>query len=130
MSTLIKTGVSQGIISSSDAKTMEPTGQPACLYGNPKMHKGIKENRRIPPCRPIVSNSGSNSEQLSAFVDIRSKHLVKELDSYVEDTPDFLRILQGENQRGPQMTDSFPVTIDVTALYTNIPTGGQDGGWR
>ena len=128
MSALIKTGVSQGIISSSDAKTMEPTGQPACLYGNPKMHKGIKENRRIPPCRPIVSNSGSNSEQLSAFIDIQSKHLVKELDSYVEDTPDFLRILQGENQRGPQMTDSFPVTIDVTALYTNIPTDGQDGG--
>ena len=46
----------------------------------------------------------------------------------MEDTPDYLRILQGENQRGPQMTDSFPVTIDVTALYTNIPTSGQDGG--
>ena len=46
----------------------------------------------------------------------------------MEDTPDFLQILQGENQRGPQMTDSFPVTINVTALYTNIPTGGQDGG--
>ena len=26
------------------------------------------------------------------------------------------------------MTNSFPVTIDVTALYTNIPIAGQDGG--
>ena len=26
------------------------------------------------------------------------------------------------------MTNAFPVTIDVTALYTNIPTFGQDGG--
>jgi hypothetical protein len=92
-----------------DAKKMEPNGQPARLYGNPKMHKGIKENRRIPSCRPIVSNSGSNSEHLFAFVDTQSKHLVKELDSYVEDTPDFLQFLQGENQRGPQMIDAFPV---------------------
>jgi hypothetical protein len=128
MSSIIQTGLSQNIISSSDAKIMDPSGQPGKLYGTPKMHKGIKENRKIPPCRPIVSNSGSNSEYMSAFVDIQSKHLVKNLESYVEDTPDFLRILHGENQRGPQMTNAFPVTIDVTALYTNIPTVGQDGG--
>ena len=92
---LIQTGVSQNIVSGSDAKKMEPNGKPAKLYGNPKMHKPIKENRRIPPCRPIISNSGSNLENASEFIDIHSKHLVKELKSFVEDTPDFLRILQG-----------------------------------
>ena len=128
MSTLIQTGVSQNMVSGSDAKKMEPNGKPAKLYGNPKMHKPIKENRRIPPCRPIISNSGSNLEFASAFIDLHSKHLVKELESFVEDTPDFLRILQGENQRGSQTTNSFPVTIDVTSLYTNIPKHGEDGG--
>ena len=39
-----------------------------------------------------------------------------------------LRIFEGENEKGPQPPDSFPVTIDVTALYTNIPAEGQDGG--
>ena len=32
------------------------------------------------------------------------------------------------SQRGPRLTNAFPVTIDVMALYTNIPTVGQTGG--
>ena len=48
---------------------MQPTGKPNRLYGLPKVHKGIKEGQNIPPCRPIVSNSGSNTELLSALVD-------------------------------------------------------------
>ena len=59
-----------------------------------EMKKKIEEGKSIPSCRPIISNSGSNSEFLSAFVDTHSKHLVKKLNSYVEDTPDLLRILQ------------------------------------
>ena len=76
----------------------------------------------------IISNSGSNTEFISAFVDIHSKNLVKKLESFVEDTPDLLRILQNENTCGPQPENSFPVTVDVSALYTNIPTHGQIGG--
>ena len=107
MSSIIRTGVSQNIISSSDAKIMEPNGQPGKLYGVPKMHKGIKENRRIPPCCPIVANKGSNSEKMSGFVDTQSKHLVKNLDSYVEDMPDFLRMLHGE-PKGPSIDERVP----------------------
>ena len=59
---------------------------------------------------------------------VHSKHLVKDLKSYVEDTPDLLRIFQRENEQGPQPINSFPVTVDVTALYTNIPTHGEFGG--
>ena len=69
-----------------------------------------------------ISNSGSNTEFISAFVDIHSKNLVKKLESFVEDTPDLLRILQNENTCGPQPENSFPVTVDVSALYTNIHT--------
>ena len=83
----------------------------------PKVHKGMKEGKNIPPCRPIVSNSGSNTEMISAFVYHYSKHLVKDLASYVQDSPDFLRIIESENEKGPQLTNTFPVTIDVTSLY-------------
>ena len=54
--------------------------------------------------------------------------MVRQLQSYVEDTPDLLRIFQLENEHGPQPSNSFPVTVDVTALYTNIPTYGPIGG--
>ena len=61
---LINHGTQQNIISESDAKTMEPNGKPGKLYGIPKLHKGIQEGKRLPPCRPIVSNSGSNTEYI------------------------------------------------------------------
>ena len=98
---------------------MEPNGKAGKLYGIPKLHKGIQEGKRLPPCRPIVSNSGSNTEHCSALIDIHSKSLVKGLKSFVEDTPDLLRMFQAENDLKPQPANSFPVTVDVTALNTN-----------
>ena len=50
------------------------------------------------------------------------------LDSYIEDTPDLLRMFQDENDQGFQPPGSFPVTVDITALYTNVPTHGAIGG--
>ena len=65
---------------------------------------------------------------VSALVDHYSKHLVKNLESYVQDSPDYLRIIESENERGPQLKNTFPVTVDVTSLYTSIPAGGKSGG--
>ena len=39
-----------------------------------------------------------------------------------------LRIFEEENKIGPQPANSFPVTVDVTALYTSIPAEGDEGG--
>ena len=127
---LVEKGYQQNLISKSDKNIMQPSGKPNRLYGLPKVHKGIKEGSNIPPCRcrPIVSNSGSNTETISALVDHYSKHLVKDLSSYVQDTPDFLRIIESENEKGPQHKNTFPVTIDVTSLYTSIPANGESGG--
>ena len=128
ISKFINDGCTASIISKTDLEIMEPNGTPGRLYGIPKIHKKTQDGKRLPPCRPIVSNSGSNTEHCSAWIDIHSKHLVKNLVSYVEDTPDILRMFQHENDSGPQPLDSFPVTIDVQALYTNIPTHGPSGG--
>lgn len=99
---LTKSGVEQNFISKSDSKTMVPNGKAGKLYGISKLHKNIPDGKHIPLCRPIVLNSGSNNEYTSAFVDLHSKHLVKQLPSYVEETPDLLRIFQRENENGPQ----------------------------
>ena len=125
---VIEKGVQLNLISKADKSVMLPSGNPNRLYGLPKVHKGIKEGKNIPPCRPIVSNSGSNTEMISAFVDHYSKHLVKDLKSYVQDSPDFLRIIEKENDRGPQLKNAFPFTVDVTSLYTSIPARGENGG--
>ena len=111
---VVEKGVQLNLISKADKSVMLPSGNPNRLYGLPKNHKGIKEGKNIPPCRPIVSNSGSNTEMISAFVDHYSKHLVKDLKSYVQDSPDFLRIIEKENDKGPQLKNAFPVTVDVT----------------
>ena len=84
----------------------------------------VHEGCKIPSCRPIVSNSGSNTENISALIDHYSKHLVKELDSYVEDTPHLLQIIDSENQKGPQNKNTFSVTMEVcynrSYLYIQI----------
>ena len=61
-------------------------------------------------------------------MDKHSNYLVKNLKSYVQDSPDLLRIIQEENDSGPQNKSTIPVTIDVSALYTSIPAKGDNGG--
>ena len=39
-----------------------------------------------------------------------------------------LRIFEESNKKGLLPEGSFPVTVDVTALYTNIPAEGDNGG--
>lgn len=91
--------------------------KPGRLYGLPKDHKNYEV---IPPLRPIVSSCGTVTEKIAKYVDHHSNYLVKKLDSYVEDSPHFLR--QIEDLKRETIPDNvIPVTIDVTSLYTNIP---------
>ena len=127
---MIQKGWELELISPNDKEFMKPSGKANRFYLLPKVHKGIKQNRNIPAGRPIVSNSGSNTENISALVDYYSKHLVKRLDSFIEDSPDLLRQFESENKNGPQSPNTFPVTIDVTSLYTSIPADGSNGGMQ
>ena len=84
------------------------------FYTLPKIHKPGSP----PPGRPIVSGNGSVTEIISSFVDYFLKDLVPSLDSYIQDTTDFLRKLDA---LGPLPDNSVIFTLDVTSLYTNIP---------
>ena len=84
------------------------------FYTLPKIHKPGSP----PPGRPIVSGNGSVTEIIFSFVDYFLKDLVPSLDSYIQDTTDFLRKLDA---LGPLPDNSVIFTLDVTSLYTNIP---------
>ena len=93
-------------------------------FGLVKNHKDKHTwpaGQSIPPLRPVVSGSGSVSEDISHWVDEQAKGEVKKLDSWLEDTRHVRDIIQEENNRGPQPPGTIPVTLDISGMYTNVP---------
>ena len=93
---------------------------PGKFYELFKVHKQ-HEAGKVPPERPIISGSGSVTENISLFVEHHLKHLADQHQSYLQDTPDFLRHIENINNEGPLPSNAILVSIDVSALYTNIP---------
>jgi len=84
--------------------------RPSRLYGLPKIHKGV-------PLRPIVSNIGSSTYQLS-------KHLSRLLNQYtgktaphVKNSFHFIRILESLKIKPGDLMVGF----DVVSLFTKVP---------
>ena len=113
------------IISKEEFTAMNPESKkPGKFYATFKVHKPHKENE-LPPLRPIVSASGSITENISLFVEHHIKDLANKHDSYLKDTPDFLRKVEDINNKEQLPENVILVTMDVSSLYTNIP---QDEG--
>ena len=55
------------------------------FYLLPKIHKRL----RNVPGRPVISNSGYFTENISAFLDFHLQPLAKLVKSYIKDTNDF-----------------------------------------
>lgn len=83
------------------------------FYTLPIIHKSAP----FSPGRPIVSRYGSALEPLAQFLDSFLQPFLSKTGSYVKDTRDF--ISQMENM--PVPSGSVLVTIDINALYTNVP---------
>ena len=84
------------------------------LYMLPKIHKPT----RPPPGRPIVSANRCPTERISGLVDHFLRPYVKDLPSFIKDTPDLIRKIESIPNIPP---DTLLVTLDVVSLYTNIP---------
>ena len=70
---------------------MNPTDKNAgTFYCTFKVHKPHTEGK-APPERPIISGSGSFTENPSLFIEDHIKNLGKSHPSFLEDTPHFLR---------------------------------------
>ena len=124
---LIEEGVEQGFIHREDAAAMRPDDtKPGRYYGLAKVHKSPQTwpqvaGGRCPPLRPVVSGSGTISEGISHWVDEQAKGEVRKLPTYLEDTRHLLQLIQEENQKGPQLPGTVPVTLDIIGMYTNVP---------
>ena len=67
--------------------------------------------------RPIISGCDSPTERISAFVDTLLQPIMKEQQSYIKDTIQFINFIEGTTVPQNATLDS----MDVTSLYTNIP---------
>ena len=100
-----------------------PDGRPRKIYFTPKIHKNPSSwpLPNIPPARPIVSDVGSDTYNLSQLIDYYLAPFSNRHDSYIKDTPDFLDKIR--MKKIPK--DSYLISLDVESLYTNINI--QDG---
>ena len=87
--------------------------KPGRFYILPKIHK--KGN----PGRPIVSANGHPTEKISEFVSYNLIPLVQTLPSYIKNTTHLLNKLKDIDVLP---SNAILVTLDVSSLYTNIPT--------
>ena len=62
----------------------------ARFYPLPKIHKRLHDV----PGRPVISNCGYYTENISAFLDFHLQPLVQAVKSYIKDTNDFLNKLR------------------------------------
>ena len=84
------------------------------FYLLPKIHKRLNGV----PGRPIISNSGYFTENISEFLDHHLQPLAKKVPSYIKDTNHFLQKLDALEGL-PQ--DAILYTVDVVGLYPSIP---------
>ena len=84
------------------------------FYLLPKIHK------RTPnvPGRPVISNNGRATENISTFLDFHLKNIVSTIPHTLEDTRDFLQRL---NQISDIPENTLLVSFDVVGLYPPIP---------
>ena len=90
------------------------------FYILPKIHKPQMEwpHPRMPAGRPIMADVGTESSQISEFIDSWLQPLASQHPSYIKDIYDFLT--QTRDKQVPN--DCYLVTGDVTSLYTNMYT--------
>ena len=117
---ILKEGLEKEILSKSefDAMSVENKG-PGRFYCNFKMHKK-HDHKQAPPVRPITSGSGSLTEGIGTYVEHYIKHGATSHQTYLKDTPDFLRQIAKINS-GPKLDkQTMLATFDVDGLFTNI----------
>ena len=97
-----------------------PSGSaPARIYGTPKIHKFLS-NDSFPKPRPIVSSIGTVNCNLACFLCHFLSRLVPN-DYSCKDTFSFVSQFKNAN-----LSKKFPVSYDVTSLFTNIPLQEAD----
>ena len=120
---LVEEGFNNNILTQNEYLAMKPEedAKPGRFYATLKVHKDHEEGK-APPVRPIVSQSGSLTENIALFVETHLKEAARKHNTYLEDTPDFLRKIKTLTEKEKLPDNAILAVIDVVGLYTNIPT--------
>lgn len=97
----------------------KPTDRQRVFYVLPKIHKDPNtwpQPGRMPPGRPIVSDTGSESYRISEYINHHIKPLSITHPAYIKNTYEFVNKIR--LQRIP--SKALLVTGDITSLYTNM----------
>ena len=122
---VLKEAYENNIITDGEFKAMDPEDtDPARFYCNFKVHKEHQPGT-VPSVRPIISGSGSTTENIGKFVEHHINKVAKTHKSFIEDTPDFLREIEKINKQMSPMQDVIIATVDIKGAYQNIPQ--EDG---
>ena len=118
---VLQEALEDNIITKEEFKAMDPEDKrPAKFYCNFKIHKAHNP-MEAPPPRPIISGSGSLTENIGIYVENFIKEISTKHKSYLQDTPHFLRKVDTMNQ-GPKLpNNAMIVTSDIVGAYQNIP---------
>ena len=109
------------LISKNEFEAMNPENKdPARFYCTFKVHKPHAEGTPPPP-RPIVSGNNSITANIGLYVEHHIKRITTQHSTYLQDTSDFLRNIDKLNEANKFKANTILASIDVTALYTNIP---------
>ena len=84
------------------------------FYLLPKVHKRLTNV----PGRPVISNCGYLTENISSFLDFHLQPLARKVKSFVKDTNDFLCKIR---DLPPLPEKALLCSIDVVSLYPSIP---------
>ena len=84
------------------------------FYLLPKIHKRL----RNVPGRPVISNCGYYTKNISPFSDYHLQPPAKKVQSYIKDTHNFLKKLQ---ELGSLPKNAVQCTVDVVSLCPNVP---------
>ena len=110
----IKEAIASGQLPNEATRAIVKEPRESRFYLVPKIHKANN------PGRPIVSACSCPTVIISDFLDSIFQQLVATLPTYVKDTTHALQLLEAF-RFPPDCPDRLLFTMDVTALYTNIP---------
>ena len=118
---VLKEALNNNIINDKEYQAMVPTNKDAArFYMKFKVHKTHEEGK-VPPPRPIVSCNNSITENIGLYVEHQIKELSTKHETYLKDTPEFLRAIDSINKGQKLPKKALLVAIDAIGLYTNIP---------
>ena len=87
--------------------------QPGKAQDNPNTYK------KNHPFRTIINGSNHATEKMAKVVEQELSENVRNLNTYIKDTTDFLQKLNNISQSLPNETILF--SLDVKALYPSVP---------